>query len=41
VNPSSNSLQRGAAMIVSLIMLVLVTLLVITALNLGSSNSRR
>lgn len=38
MNPSSNSLQRGAAMIVSLIMLVLVTLLVITALNLGSSN---
>jgi len=33
-------MQHGAAMIVSLIMLALVTLLVITALNLGSSNFR-
>jgi len=30
--------QEGAALVVSLIMLVLVTLLVITALNIGSSN---
>lgn len=30
--------QRGAALVVSLIMLVLITLMVITALNLGSSN---
>jgi Tfp pilus assembly protein PilX len=32
--------ERGAALVVSLIMLALVTLLVITALNLGSSNFR-
>jgi Tfp pilus assembly protein PilX len=32
--------QRGAALVVSLIMLVLITLLVITALNLGSANFR-
>ena len=32
--------ERGAALVVSLIMLVLVTLLVITALNLGSANFR-
>jgi len=32
--------QRGAALVVSLIMLVLVTLVVITALNIGSSNFR-
>ena len=31
-------MQRGAALVVSLIMLVLITLMVITALNLGSSN---
>jgi len=30
--------QRGAALVVSLIMLTLITLMVITALNLGSSN---
>jgi len=33
-----SSRQGGAALVVSLIMLVLVTLLVITALNVGSSN---
>ena len=32
--------QKGAALVISLIMLVLVTLLVITALNLGSANFR-
>lgn len=32
--------ERGAALVVSLIMLVLITLLVITALNLGSANFR-
>jgi len=32
--------QRGAALVVSLIMLTLITLLVITALNLGSANFR-
>jgi hypothetical protein len=32
--------QRGAALVVSLIMLALVTLIVITALNIGSSNFR-
>jgi Tfp pilus assembly protein PilX len=32
--------QQGAALVVSLIMLVLVTLLVITALNLGTANFR-
>jgi Tfp pilus assembly protein PilX len=32
--------QRGAALVVSLIMLVLVTLLVITALNIGAANFR-
>ena len=35
-----NRTQRGAALVVSLIMLVLITLLVITALNIGSSNFR-
>jgi len=34
------SVQRGAALVVSLIMLVLITLLVITALNIGSANFR-
>ncbi len=37
---SSRNRQRGAALVVSLIMLVLITLLVITALNLGSANFR-
>lgn len=37
VGPRSD---RGAALVVSLIMLVLITLLVITALNLGSANFR-
>ena len=32
--------QRGAALAVSLIMLVLITLMVIAALNLGTSNFR-
>ena len=32
--------QQGAALVVSLIMLVLITLMVITALNLGTSNFR-
>ena len=32
--------ERGAALVVSLIMLVLITLLVITALNIGSANFR-
>jgi hypothetical protein len=32
--------ERGAALVVSLIMLVLITLLVIAALNLGASNFR-
>jgi len=32
--------QRGAALVISLIMLTLITLLVITALNLGTSNFR-
>lgn len=34
------SLQRGTALVVSLIMLTLITILVITALNLGSANFR-
>lgn len=32
--------QRGTALVVSLIMLVLITLLVLTALNMGSTNFR-
>jgi Tfp pilus assembly protein PilX len=36
----ANRLQRGAALVVSLVMLVLVTLLVLTALNLGTANFR-
>jgi hypothetical protein len=32
--------ERGAALVVSLVMLTLITLLVITALNLGASNFR-
>ena len=32
--------QRGAALVVSLIMLVLITLMVIAALNLGTANFR-
>lgn len=32
--------ERGAALVVSIIMLVLLTLIVITALNIGSSNFR-
>jgi Tfp pilus assembly protein PilX len=32
--------QRGAALVISLIMLTLITLLVITALNLGTANFR-
>ena len=32
--------ERGAALVVSLIMLVLITLVVITALNIGSANFR-
>ena len=35
-----NPLQRGTALVVSLIMLTLITILVITALNLGSANFR-
>lgn len=34
----SRRTERGAALVVSLIMLVLITLMVITALNLGSAN---
>jgi len=33
-------LQRGTALVVSLIMLTLITILVVTALNLGSANFR-
>lgn len=40
MSPHMNRPDRGAALVVSLIMLVLVTLLVITALNLGSANFR-
>jgi Tfp pilus assembly protein PilX len=40
VTVATRRIERGAALVVSLIMLVLVTLLVITALNLGSSNFR-
>ena len=36
----ANSAQRGTALVVSLVMLVLVTLLVLTALNLGTANFR-
>jgi Tfp pilus assembly protein PilX len=36
----AKSAQRGTALVVSLVMLVLVTLLVLTALNLGSANFR-
>jgi Tfp pilus assembly protein PilX len=35
-----NPLQRGTALVVSLIMLTLITILVITALNLGAGNFR-
>jgi len=40
MSPTLVHRQRGAALVVSLIMLVLVTLLVITALNLGLANFR-
>lgn len=40
MNVNHFAAQRGAALVVSLIMLVLITLLVITALNLGSANFR-
>ncbi len=38
--PRAISGQRGTALVVSLIMLALITILVITALNLGSANFR-
>jgi Tfp pilus assembly protein PilX len=40
MSSSMRPAQRGAAMVVSLIMLVLITLMVIAALNLGMSNFR-
>ena len=38
--PRAIAVQRGAALVVSLVMLVLITILVITALNLGAGNFR-
>ena len=40
MNPIRVFARRGAALVISLIMLVLITLLVITALNLGPANFR-
>ena len=40
MNGATSRSQRGAALVISLIMLALITLLVITALNLGSSGFR-
>jgi hypothetical protein len=40
VNPCNASLQRGAALVVGMIMLVLITLMLVTALNLGTTNFR-
>jgi len=40
MSASAHRSERGAALVISLIMLVLITLLVITALNLGSANFR-
>ena len=38
--PRAIAVQRGAALVVSLVMLALITILVITALNLGAANFR-
>jgi len=40
VTPINASRQRGAALVVGLIMLVLITLMLVTALNLGTTNFR-
>ncbi len=40
VSPSQPHAQRGAALVVGMIMLVLITLMLITALNLGTTNFR-
>jgi hypothetical protein len=40
VTPRIASRQRGAALVVGLIMLVLITLMLVTALNLGTTNFR-
>jgi type II secretory pathway pseudopilin PulG len=40
MSPALRNRERGAALVVSIIMLVLLTLVVITALNIGSSNFR-
>jgi len=40
VNPRKHISQRGAALVVGMIMLVLITLMLITALNLGTTNFR-
>ena len=40
MTPINASRQRGAALVVGLIMLVLITLMLVTALNLGTTNFR-
>jgi hypothetical protein len=40
VNPRNTTRQQGAALVVGMIMLVLITLMLVTALNLGTTNFR-
>jgi hypothetical protein len=40
VNPGNPLHQRGAVLVIGLIMLVLITLMLVTALNLGTTNFR-
>jgi Tfp pilus assembly protein PilX len=40
VSPRNTSRQQGAALVVGMIMLVLITLMLVTALNLGTTNFR-
>lgn len=40
MSPSNSARQQGAALVVGMIMLVLITLMLVTALNLGTTNFR-
>ncbi len=40
MSPGNTSRQQGAALVVGMIMLVLITLMLVTALNLGTTNFR-
>ena len=40
MSPITRAGERGAALVVGMIMLVLITLMLITALNLGTTNYR-